>query len=123
LETAAGRPLGLDPESSVKIDADGTVSQAGVALGRLKIVDWDAGTSPAKRDGGYFELDNASLGALKSSTAEVHQGFQEQANLSPAEASVRLVDVLRQFESLGKAVQIGAEMSRHAIEDVARVAS
>ena len=42
-------------------------------------------------------------------------------NAGPAEAAVRLVGVLRQFEMLQKAVSLGAEMNRKAVEDVARV--
>jgi flagellar basal body rod protein FlgG len=36
---------------------------------------------------------------------------------------VRLVSVMRQFEMLQKAVTLGAEMNRRAIEEVARVGS
>ena len=62
--------------------------------------------------------------SLKPETAkgvEVLQGKLESSNAGPAEAAVRLVGVLRQFEMLQKAVSLGAEMNRKAVEDVARV--
>ena len=41
--------------------------------------------------------------------------------MSAPEAAVRLVNLTRQFESLQKVLQIGADMNRHAIEEVAKV--
>ena len=49
------------------------------------------------------------------------QGQLEGSNTGSAEAAVRLVSVLRQFEMLQKAVTIGGEMNKHAIEEVAKV--
>jgi flagellar basal body rod protein FlgG len=53
--------------------------------------------------------------------AEVRQGRLEGSNVSPAEGAVRLVSVIRQFEMLQKAIALGAEMNRKAVEEVARV--
>ena len=52
---------------------------------------------------------------------EVLQGKLENANMSAPEAAVRLVNLTRQFESLQHVLQIGADMNRHAIEEVAKV--
>ena len=57
------------------------------------------------------------------SRAEVQQGKLESANTQPAEAAVRLVGVMRQFEMLQRAMSIGAEMNRRALDEVARVSS
>jgi flagellar basal-body rod protein FlgG len=103
------------------VDPDGTVRQQNLEVGRLKILDWPAETASQKRGGGTFQLDSESLRGLLNSSAQVRQGYQEQSNLSPAEASIRLIETLRQFESLNKAAQIGTDMSRHSLEDVARV--
>ena len=45
----------------------------------------------------------------------VEQGKLEDSNTGSAEAAVRLVSVMRQFEMLQKAVALGAEMNRHAV--------
>jgi flagellar basal-body rod protein FlgG len=51
----------------------------------------------------------------------VHQGKLEESNVAAAESAVRLVGVMRQFEALQKALALGGEMNRRAIEEVARV--
>ena len=58
---------------------------------------------------------------LTPARAEVRQGSLESSNYSAAEAAVKLVGVLRQFEALQRATQLGAEMGRRAVEEVARV--
>jgi flagellar basal-body rod protein FlgG len=52
---------------------------------------------------------------------EVLQGTLEQSNVPPADAAVRLVGIMRQFEMLQRAVSIGADMDKQAITDIARV--
>lgn len=116
-----GPSIQVDPALPINVDGDGTVRQQGVEVGRLKLVDWPAETQSTKQAGGYFRLSPNSLEGLQRSTAQLRQGFQEQSNLSPAEASVRLIDIMRQFESLNKAAQIGGDLDRYAVEDVAKV--
>jgi flagellar basal body rod protein FlgG len=118
--TAEPRRIRANPALPIEVDKDGQVWQEGAPLGRLKMV--EAGLdATARREGLYFVLDKTSLPALKPARAEVHQGKVEASNVSPAGAGVRLIQVLRQFEALQKAVQLGGEMSRRAVEDVAKV--
>ncbi len=119
--TVEPRRIRADAAKSVAVDTDGTVRQDGVALGRLKLVSSDLKSQPAKREGVYFSLDRSQAGALAESRAEVKQGMSEGSNFSAPEAAVRLVSVLRQFESLQKAMQMSSEMGRKAVEEVARV--
>jgi flagellar basal body rod protein FlgG len=51
----------------------------------------------------------------------VQQGQLEDSNAGAAEGAVRLVAVMRQFEMMQKAVLMGDEMSKQAIEQVAKV--
>ena len=51
----------------------------------------------------------------------VEQGKVESSNVGTADAAVRLVSVMRQFEMLHKAIAIGADMNKKAVEEVARV--
>ena len=51
------------------------------------------------------------------------QGRLEGANGAPAEHAVRLVSIMRQFEMLQRALAIGGEMNKKAIDEVARVSS
>ena len=56
-----------------------------------------------------------------SADASLQQGNLEASNTGSAEAAVRLVSVMRQFEMLQKAVSIGTDMNKRAIEEVAKV--
>ena len=53
----------------------------------------------------------------------VEQGKLESSNAGSADSAVRLVGVMRQFESLQKAAVLAGEMNRQAIEQVAKVGS
>ena len=74
-----------------------------------------------KQGGTYFRLVDSSLKPAAATSVELLQGKLESSNAGPAEAAVQLVGVLRQFEMLQKAVSLGAEMNRKAVEEVARV--
>lgn len=119
--TVGPQRIRVDPQFPVAIDPDGTVRQQDAPIGRLKVVQYDVHTQPPKREGVYFVLDTSQLSGLTPSSAEVRQGMAEGSNYSVPEAAVRLVAVLRQFESLQKAMQLSGEIGRKAVEEVARV--
>ncbi|MGQ9633795.1 MAG: flagellar hook-basal body protein [Bryobacteraceae bacterium] len=111
IQAAGGAPL--------EVRADGTVYQDGAELGRIEIADFANLPDLRKLPAGYFA---APPGVAPSpAAAQVGQGRLESSNASVADGAVRLVSVLRQFEMLQKAVTLGAEMNRKAVEEVARV--
>ncbi len=114
-----GKPLTLDAAAPFQVLTDGTVQQNGQPVGRLDVVDFDDRSAIAKRGDNYFVNDPQN--ATKTAPADVLQGKLEGSNVGPAEGAVRLVAVLRQFETLQKAINLGAEMNRRAVEEVARV--
>jgi len=118
--TVEPRRIRANPARPVEVDKDGQVWQDGAPLGRLRLVGADLDQT-LRREGLYFVLDKSSLPALKPADAVVHQGKVESSNVSPAGSGVRLIQVLRQFEALQKAIQIGGEMGRRSAEEVARV--
>jgi flagellar basal-body rod protein FlgF len=120
-ETVEPRRIQADPTRPLQIDPDGTVRQESVALGHLKLVEAPPPEALNRREGLYFNLDARQLAGLKPSQADVRQGHLESSNLGPAEAAVRLVNIMRQFESLQKAIQLGADMNRKSVDEVARV--
>jgi len=131
LETADGlavldsgsSPIRLDPTLPVQISETGVVLQDDIVVAELGVVSIENPELLAKHSGVYFRLTDAQITPQRATGFEVHQGKLESANFSPAEAAVRLVDVLRQFEILGRAVELAGEMNRSASEDVARVGS
>ncbi len=108
--------------SPIVIGPDGAVTQNGVAMGQLEVVDFQDLSGLAKQGAGYFV---APAGYEPSAAAgfQVRQGHLEGSNVSQAEGAVRLINVIRQFEMLQRALALGGEMNRRAVEEVARVGS
>jgi flagellar basal body rod protein FlgG len=117
----AGKPVRLNPALSVEIGSRGEITQDKQPAGQLQIVDFDRPDALAKRNGTYFQPADG-MQSRSAPDATVHQGTLEAANGSPADSAVRLVGVLRQFEMLQKAIQIGSEMSKRG-EEIARAGS
>jgi len=104
----------------IQVQRDGTVIQEGNNLGQLQVDSFDEPVDLNKRGLNYFYRLDASK-ATEPAKAEVLQGKLENSNAGPAEGAVRLVSIMRQFEMLQKAMNIGADMNKHAIEEVAKV--
>lgn len=113
IQTAGPAPLEIRP--------DGSVLQQGVELGRIELADFANLAELRKLPAGYFQAPPGA--APVAAAGRVEQGRLESSNASAAEGAVRLVSVLRQFEMLQKAITVGAEMNRKAVEEVARVGS
>ncbi len=115
-----GGTLALQPGVPVEVLPDGTLQQAGQPLGQLELSSFDR-ASVNKFGTNYFvPVEGATA---KPASGAVVQGKLEQSNVGAAESSVRLVAIMRQFEMLQKAMNIGNELNRKAIEEVARVVS
>jgi flagellar basal-body rod protein FlgF len=115
------RPVRIDPERTFEVSRDGMVSQNGTSVGQLALVDFAEPGAIIKRDSNYFRQVDPEAKPKRSSTVEVHQGRLESSNVSAAESSVRMVGLMRHFEMLQKAITIGSEMNRRAVQEVARV--
>lgn len=123
LQSPDGVPLQLDPAKSAEVSTDGTVLQGGQPVGSLQIVSIQDQGSLAKVGHSYFRMLDPAAKPSPAKDVQVHQGKLESSNVSPAESAVRLVSVMRQFEMLQRAISLGAEMNRKAVEEVARVGS
>lgn len=128
LATAEGyavRPVGggvirVAGNGPLEVSSDGTVSQLGQTLGRIELVRFQDPSVLFKRGGNYFQAPEG-IEPVPDPESEIHQGKIESSNVSSAEGAVRLVSVMRQFEMIQKAIQLGGEMNRRAVEEVARV--
>ena len=125
-----GKPVELDPALPVEFGKDGSVRQGGAEVARLQLVEFAEPQSLSKMGQTYFlwsppsptpSAGAAPLVPRPARQVEVHQGRLESSNVAPAESAIRLVSVMRQFEMLQRALTLCGEMSRRAIEDVARV--
>jgi flagellar basal-body rod protein FlgF len=117
-----GQPITVDPTQQIEVDKDGVVQQSGQTLGQIEIGGID---NPAqvlgKMGSSYFAFSTQPAQVNPNPAAEVHQGAVEQSNVPVSDAAVRLISIMRQFEMLQKAMSVGADMDKQAVEEVAKV--
>lgn len=117
----SGAPVTVDPTRPVQISESGVLTQDGVPVAELGLVSFGQAGSIEKHSGCYFRPTDRRVKPQQAADSRIHQGKLEAANFSSAEAAVRLVEVMRQFEMLQRAVSLGSEMNQRAAEEVARV--
>ena len=122
IQGSDGKPILLDSSKTIEILPDGNVLQDGQQISRIAVVDFDDPKVLTKRGGNYFRSISSTTPA-PAPQAEVRQGQLEKANSDSAHSASRLVTILRQFEALQKALTIGADMNRRAVEEVAKIGS
>ncbi len=120
---AGGTVVNVAGSSPLEISTDGTVRQAGNIVGQLEIADFTSTAGLVKHGNNYFHSGQAPAQTAAPPGTAIRQGHLEESNTGSAEAAVRLIGVMRQFEMLQKAVALGADMNQHAIQEVARVGS
>lgn len=119
-----GRPITLLPGQDFTINSAGQIFQQGNPIAQLGIVELADRGQLQKFGHTYYSvspLPDGTSPLQPASRTTVTQGYLETSNTSPGEATVRMINVLRQFESLQKALNLGTEMNRRALEDVAKV--
>ena len=115
--------LRITSNSSIEIARDGTVRQDGRSLGQMEIVDFKSTDSLRKLSGSCFQNSDPKNIPVPAENVVLEQGKLESSNVVVSDSAMRLVGVMRQFEMLQKAVTMGVEMNRKAIEEVAKVGS
>jgi flagellar basal-body rod protein FlgF len=122
LRSKDGGTIQTRSQNALQVSTDGTVVQDGQALGQLSVLQFDEPKQLNKKGMNYFHQVDASVDPAPSN-AEIHQGKLESSNVGAAESSIRLIAVLRQFEMLSKAINIGSDMDKQTLQEVARVNS
>ena len=118
-----GQTLQTQSASPLQVSSDGQVLQEGNPLGQLELTSFKDPSQLSRGAGTYFQNNDAQANPAVASTAEVSQGKTETSNAAPAEAAARMVSLMRHFEMLQRAIKIGSDMNRQAIEEVAKVGS
>jgi len=125
LSTAAGDavlgetgPITLT-SGQVSISPDGTISQKGGVLARLKVVDLPAAQLTAEGNSLYA----APAGSEKPvADRHVRQGMIEASNIDPVNGTVQLIMIQRNAQMLEKALQIfSTDFNKTAADLIARV--
>ncbi len=112
IQVASGKP--------VSIATDGTVTQDGRNLGQIEVVTFKSTASLQKMGNDSFQNLDAKNPPAPATAFEVQQGKLEGSNVPVAQAAMKLVGVMRQFEMLQKAVGISSDMDTKTIQEVAR---
>jgi flagellar basal body rod protein FlgG len=123
LAGAEGATIKANSSGAIEISRDGTVSQGGSPIGQLQIVDFKSTSSLAKQGRTCFKNTDPKNPPGPVTGADVQQGKIEGSNVPVAQAAMRLVEVMRQFDMLQKAVGVSNDMDMKAIQEVARVGS
>ena len=123
VRAASGGSITAQGTLPLDIAGDGTVQQNGQVLGQLDVADFSDRRRAGKTGPNYFRAADPNRQPAAATGTTVEQGKLEASNTGTAESAVRLVGIMRQFEMLQKAVSIGNDMSKQAIEQVAKIGS
>ncbi len=126
LITAAGDPVMGDNGiirivgGPVTVSPDGTVSVNGAVAGRIKLVEFPAGTQIDSVGQTYYSAPAKSETAANHST--IAQGNLESSNVNPVASAVELVSVQRYAEMMQRALTMfHGELNRIATDELPRV--
>jgi flagellar basal-body rod protein FlgF len=115
-----GQPFHANTSKQLQVSRDGDISQGGASIGRIKVADFPNTSNLAKFGANYF-LNGTGQEETQVPGAQVFQGKLEASNVSASHGAVRIVGLSRQFEMMQKAISLSNDMSRQAIEQVAKV--
>jgi len=121
VRSSGGAPIHVGAGSPISISKDGTVSQNGVSLGQLEIVDFKSTDSLKKMTGAVFQNTDPKNIPFPATNTEVEQGKVESSNVGVPDSAMRMVGMMRQFEMLQKAITLNSNMNQKALEEVARI--
>jgi flagellar basal-body rod protein FlgF len=126
LVTSSGDPvLGEEgpidlPSGTISISSDGTISQQGAVVARLKIVTFAPGTSLVPEGNSLYQAPKGS--ELPTNDPRVAQGSLESSNLNPVAGAISLVALQRHAQLLEQALKIfHSTIDNAAVQDLPRV--
>jgi flagellar basal-body rod protein FlgF len=123
LRSTTGTTIPITPNQPITILPDGTVQQSGQPVGQISVVGFKSTNSLRKMGSTCFENTDSKNPASPAAEVTVQQGRIEGSNVPVADAAMRLVGVMRQFEMLQKAIGVSNDMDTKTIQEVARVGS
>jgi len=128
LVTSAGDPVLGDNGpipivgAPVSVSADGTISVNGALAGKLKVVDFPAGTPLESLGKTYYSAPEQA--ATPATDASIEQGKLEGSNVNPVTSAVELITVQRYAELMQRALSLfQTDMNQVAAQDLPRVSN
>jgi flagellar basal-body rod protein FlgF len=115
-----GQPFKVNTALPVQVSREGDITQSGKPIGHIKLVNFENPGALTKFGSSFFS--NASgQDPVAATGAQIFQGKLESSNTSASHGAVRIVGLSRQFEMMQKAISLSNDMSKQAIEQVAKV--
>ncbi|HEY6489189.1 MAG: flagellar basal-body rod protein FlgF [Terracidiphilus sp.] len=108
------------PPGKVTISPDGSISSDGAVAGKIKVVEFPAGTELSSAGSTYY---SAPANTAKAATnSNVRQGMLESSNVNPIASMVELVTAQRQAEMAQRALSMfNSEIDKTATQDLPKV--
>lgn len=105
----------------VDINEDGDILVGGARVDRLQLAAFDDPASLIPEGSSLLAPARSGQAPKAASGVTVRQGLQEQSNVNPILATVRLVEIMRRFEAIQKSVSLMFnDMDSKAIEKLSR---
>ncbi len=105
---------------TVSISADGTISSNGAVTGKLKVVEFPAGTELTSRAAPI--IPRRPTPQPQPPTSSVRQGMLESSNVNPIASMVELVNAQRSAEMMQRALSMfNSEIDKTATQDLPKV--
>ena len=104
----------------VSISADGTISSNGAVTGKLRVVEFPAGTQLTSVGDTYYSAP--AKAAATATGSYVRQGMLESSNVNPITSMVELVTAQRSAEMMQRALSMfNSEIDKTATQDLPKV--
>jgi flagellar basal-body rod protein FlgF len=108
-------------QGKVDINQDGEIRVDGSLVDRLKIVAFEDPAALLSEGGTRFAPAQPDALPLPAADTVVRQGYQEQSNVNPMLATVRMLEIMRHFEAIQKSISLMYnDMDAKAIERLSR---
>jgi flagellar basal-body rod protein FlgF/flagellar basal-body rod protein FlgG len=105
---------------AVSISADGTISSNGAISGKLRVVEFPAGTQLTSVGSTYYSAPANT--AAPATESNVRQGMLESSNVNPISSMVELVTAQRSAEMMQRALSMfNSEIDKTATQDLPKV--
>ncbi|MFH1157437.1 MAG: flagellar basal-body rod protein FlgF [Pseudomonadota bacterium] len=116
----SNNPLVLPADAArITISRDGSVSTEKGAVGKMKVVMFNAPQLLTPIGGGLYDADNAQ--EKPADKASVEQGMLENSNVQPLLEMNRMIELMRMYQSAQNMLITDHERMRGAIQRLTRV--
>ncbi len=115
-----GGPIQLDPNNAnpISISTGGDVSQGGLPLGRIRLVNFDEPSKLQSVGNGYFSAGTMTPREADPAKTSLRQGFLEGANTTPMQEMAELMQTIRHFEANQRLMQMHDDRTGKIIQEL-----